>query len=370
MYKPAIPTMSLGHGAAGHSMSAKLKAAKEAGFAGVEVSQSAFASHPDAPLTGSSTQVFYACLESFSLTLEGATPRDKLREGARQAAQMCKELGLEVVVLQPILNYDGIKDPKEHAERVEEIVFRFEVRLAASRERGRTKWADVLSAILQLCKLLGTDMIQIPANFRLDDGVTGDEDKVVADLRELAVRPASPSFSEHSPPHSLSLSQDLGAKESPPIRFVYEAMCWSTTNYTWQQSWRVVQKVDRPNFGAVLDAFHIAGYEYANPTTPGGVRPDGAARLRASLDELVKTIPGDRVFYVQLVDAERIDPPLAPLGSKEGSASPYYVEGQQPYMSWSRNCRLFPYEEERGAYMPIEQVCKAFLDTGFKGWIR
>ncbi|KAL8283694.1 hypothetical protein RQP46_005489 [Phenoliferia psychrophenolica] len=265
------------------------------------------------------------CLESFSLTLPGETPRDKLREAARQTKALADGLGLTIFVLQPILNYDGIVDPKEHAERVEELVFRFE-----------------------LCKLLGTDMMQIPANFRLDEGVTGDDAKVVADIQEIA---------------------DLGALESPPIRLVYEAMLWSTTNYTWQQGWKIVQLVNRPNVGAVLDAFHIAGFEYADPTAPGGVRPDGAERLKKSLEELVKTVPGDRVFYIQLVDAERLEVPLAPLGAEEGSESPYYVKGQQPGMSWSRNCRLFPYETERGAYMPVEQVCKAFVETGFKGWV-
>ena len=120
----------------------------------------------------------------------------------------------------------------------------------------------------------------------------------------------------------------------------------------------------------MLDAFHIAGFEYADPTAPGCVRPDGKERLAKSLAELVKVIPGDRVFYIQLVDAERLDVPLAPLGSEEGSLSPYYIKGQQPGMSWSRNCRLFPCETERGAFMPVEQVCKAFIETGFKGWIR
>ncbi|KAM0756155.1 sugar phosphate isomerase [Meredithblackwellia eburnea MCA 4105] len=302
---PAIPTMSLGHGAAGHSMKTKLEAAAKAGFKGIEI--------------------FYACLDSFSLTVEGATPRDKLREAARQTRKMCDDLGLTVLVLQPLINYDGIVDPKEHSERVEDTVFRFE-----------------------LCKILGTDMIQIPSNFRLDDGVTGDVNKIVADIQEIA---------------------DLGLKESPPIRFVYEAMCWSTFNYTWQQGWDIVQKVDRPNVGAVLDAFHIGGWEFADPTVEGGERPDGATRVKKSLEELVKTVPGDRVFYIQLVDAERLDIPLAPLGSKEGSKSPYYLEGQQPRMSWSRNCRLFPYETERGAYMPIEEIFLAFKEIGFKGWV-
>lgn len=36
--------------------------------------------------------------------------------------------------------------------------------------------------------------MQISANFRLDDGVTGDEAKVVADLQELAVSKLSISI--------------------------------------------------------------------------------------------------------------------------------------------------------------------------------
>lgn len=142
-------------------------------------------------------------------------------------------------------------------------------------------------------------------------------------------------------------------------------MCWSTFNYTWQQGWEVVKAVDRPNFGVVLDAFHIAAYEYADPTVEGGVREDGEQRLARSLSELVTSIPANKIFYVQLVDAERLS---IPLGS--GSSSPYHVEGQQPYMSWSRNCRLFPYETDKGAYMPIERVAKAFVDMGFTGFIR
>lgn len=142
-------------------------------------------------------------------------------------------------------------------------------------------------------------------------------------------------------------------------------MCWSTFNYTWQQGWEIVQKVDRPNFGIVLDAFHIAGYEFADPTVEGGIREGGMERLKKSCKELVATIPGDRIFYIQLVDAEKVTQPI----TKEGG-SPYYQEGLQPRMCWSRNCRVYPYETDRGGYMPIEMVAKAFIDTGFQGWIR
>jgi 4-hydroxyphenylpyruvate dioxygenase len=142
-------------------------------------------------------------------------------------------------------------------------------------------------------------------------------------------------------------------------------MCWSTYAWRWQDSWRLVKAVDRPNFGLVLDAFHIAGWEFADPTIEGGIRPDGSSRLEESLKELVASVNGKRIFYVQLVDAEKQDLPIA-----KDTGNPYYNPGQQPRMSWSRNCRVFPYEEDRGAHMPIEQVCKAFLETGFSGWIR
>ena len=265
--------------------------------------------------------------------------RDRMRAAAKETGELARQNGLEVLVLQPILNYDGITDPKEHADRLDDVVFRFE-----------------------LCKLLGTDMMQIPANFRLDDGITGDEQRIVKDLQELAVSLADPcTLSLYT---EMLWSQDLGAKQTPPIRFVYEAMCWSTHNCTWQQGWKIVQLVDRENFGAVLDAFHIAGYEYADPTAEGSVRPDAKDRLDKSLKELTSAIPSEKIFYLQLADAERLDTPLV-----EGAGSPYFVKGQQPRMTWSRNCRLFPYEESRGAFMPIEQVCQAFVDTGFKGWV-
>ncbi|GAA5857021.1 hypothetical protein JCM8547_007920 [Rhodosporidiobolus lusitaniae] len=305
--KLALPTMALGQGSVGHRMPDKLKAARDADVAGIEV--------------------FYPCLQAFAEEFEGETEREKLRKAATETGRLAKELGLDMFVLQPLLNYDGIKDEQEHAKRIEDVKFRFE-----------------------LCKLLDCGMMQIPANFRLDDGVTGDEEKVVADLRELA---------------------DLGLQENPPIRFAYEAMCWSTYNYTWKHSWDIVRKVDRPNFGLVLDAFHICGYEFANPTFPSGTRIGGYTRLQLSLNDLVSSIPASSIFYLQLADAELLSPPLIPLGApspkKEEigkTVSRFHVDGQQPRMSWSRNCRLYPYEEDRGGYMPVQRAFKAFLETG------
>lgn len=69
-----------------------------------------------------------------------------------------------------------------------------------------------------------------------------------------------------------------------------------------------------------------------------------------------------KLFYVQLSDAERLDPPLSPN-------HPYYEATQKPNMQWSRNARLFPCEESRGGYLPVEAVATVLLkDMGFRGW--
>ncbi|KAJ8106727.1 hypothetical protein ONZ43_g6963 [Nemania bipapillata] len=39
-------------------------------------------------------------------------------------------------------------------------------------------------------------------------------------------------------------------------------------------------------------------------------------------------------------------------------------------MSWSRNCRLFYGEKDRGAYLPVAEISRAiFQGLGFEGWV-
>lgn len=157
----------------------------------------------------------------------------------------------------------------------------------------------------------------------------------------------------------------LGLEQNPPIRIAFEALCWGSHVYTWQHSWEVAKAVNRPNFGIVLDSFHIAGYEFADPGCEGSQRPDAQKRLDASLAELVKTVKPEKVFYIQLANAERADPPITP-----NSGSAFYNPDMPTRMAWSRHCRLYPYEDEQGAYMPIEQCAKAFKQIGFEGYMR
>lgn len=185
-------------------------------------------------------------------------------------------------------------------------------------------------------------------------------DVIVSDLQELADKGL-----EHA-------DKDLGLGN---IRFVYEALAWSNHVDTWEKSWDVVRRVDRPNFGICLDTFNIAGRVYADPAHPSGKRTPGADEdLEASIRRLRDAMPEirEKLFYVQIVDGERL---WLPLDEKH----PYYVPGQPARMSWSRNARLFAFEEDRGGYLPVLDLAKVILgreggddgndEGGFEGWV-
>jgi 4-hydroxyphenylpyruvate dioxygenase len=85
--------------------------------------------------------------------------------------------------------------------------------------------------------------------------------------------------------------------------------------------------------------------------------------LKKSMEKLKRTVDVKKVFYVQVVDAEKMRAPLI-----EGHA--FHTEGQPARMSWSRNARLFAFEE--GGYLPILEVLKAITEPeglGYQGWI-
>jgi 4-hydroxyphenylpyruvate dioxygenase len=164
----------------------------------------------------------------------------------------------------------------------------------------------------------------------------------VADLREVA---------------------DLGLQQNPPIRFVYESLAWGTRVDTWEACWDAVMRVDRANFGICLDTFNIAGRVYADPAHETGRTEHAEEAIAATIQRLKATIDVRKVFYVQVVDAERLAQPLL-----EGHE--FYNAEQPCRMSWSRNCRLFYGEHNRGAYLPAQAIAHAiFEDLGFEGWV-
>ncbi|KAH9908868.1 xylose isomerase-like TIM barrel [Xylariomycetidae sp. FL2044] len=295
----AITSMSLGRCFAGHSFTHKVDMARLYGYKGLEL--------------------FYEDLLDVAQQLPGGATQENELEAAHIIRELCQERDLAIVCLQPFAHFEGLLDREKHAKRLEELRFWF-----------------------QLARVLGTDIVQIPSNFLPASEVSDDFSLAVADLREVA---------------------DMGLAQQPPIRFVYEALCWGTRCDTWEKSWEAVQAVDRPNFGLCLDTFNIAGRIYADPASPSGRTPDCDQAVRESIARLVATVDVSKVFYVQVVDAERLAEPLV-----EGHE---FYDAEQPCrMSWSRNCRLFYGEKEHGAYLPVMEISRAiFQDLGFEGWV-
>jgi sugar phosphate isomerase/epimerase len=148
------------------------------------------------------------------------------------------------------------------------------------------------------------------------------------------------------------------AKEK--FRMAYENWCWSTHAPTWKDAWEVVKEIDRPNVGLCLDTFQTAGSEWADPTTPSGLiedvpRDELDTRFKASMEELSRSIPPTKIYLLQISDAYK---PAKPIERKE-------IGGLRPRGRWSHDFRPMPYD---GGYLPIEEVAKAVLKTGFRGY--
>jgi 4-hydroxyphenylpyruvate dioxygenase len=240
---------------------------------------------------------------------------------ARHIRALADSFSLEIMGFGPFTDCEGLLSPTEKAK----------------------KHAD-LRVWFEMARILGTDIIQIPSTFKTK-GFTGDLDVIVKDMQEIA---------------------DMGARENPPFRFAYENLCFATYNDTWEKAWAVVKGVDRPNFGLCLDTFNIAGRGWADPTREDGKIENADAIFAQSLRNMVKEIDVKKIFYVQVVDAERMRTPLV-----EGH--PFYNPDMKPRMCWSRNARLFMCEDDRGAYLPVIDVLKAICDDedglGYKGWV-
>lgn len=258
-------------------------------------------------------------LADFAGQLNHSSIAKKELQAAEIIQKMCEQRGLSILCLQPFSGYEGLLDRNEHMKRLEQLKFWF-----------------------QLAKNLKTDIVQIPSSFVHASQITEDKNLIISDLQEVA---------------------DMGLQNDPPIRFVYEALCWGTRIDHWEQSWEVVQAVNRHNFGLCLDTFNIAGRVYADPASPTGKTTNAEQEMKESLSRLLSTVDVRKVFYVEVVDAEKLEEPLI-----EGHR--IYNAEQPCRMSWSRNCRLFYGEKEYGAYLPIKEISQAiFQGLGYEGWV-
>jgi 4-hydroxyphenylpyruvate dioxygenase len=251
----------------------------------------------------------------------GSSFPSDLLEAAASVHELCSSFGLEIICLQPFMHYEGLLDRRRHDERVKEMKL----------------W-------MQLAHVLGTDIVQVPSSFLPSDQISSDTNLIVSDLRKIA---------------------DLGLQQMPIIRFAYESLCWGTHVDKWEMCWDIVQRVDRPNFGICLDSFNVLGRIYADPTSESGRTQNAEEEVQSSIRRLVDRIGPhkEKIFFIQIVDAERLDSPLMP-------GHPFYNAEQPARMSWSRNCRLFYGEDKYGAYLPVKDITKAILnEIGYDGWV-
>jgi 4-hydroxyphenylpyruvate dioxygenase len=170
MIKWSIATVSMGG-----TLEAKLMAAAKAGFRAVEMFEN-------------------------DLTFFDGTPRNVRR--------MAEDLGLEIVALQPLRDFEAMPEPQRKRN--------FE------RAARKLDLMDELGArLLCLCSNVAPEAIDDPA-------------RAAEDLAQLA-----------------------DAARGRGYRIGYEALAWGTHVRDWMQAWDIVRRADRPNLGVVLDSFHI-----------------------------------------------------------------------------------------------------------------
>ena len=109
---------------------------------------------------------------------------------------------------------------------------------------------------------LGAPLMLVCSN--TDNNIFDDEERAAAQLYELAER-----------------ARRRG------IRIGYEALAWGTHVNRFDKAWRIVQRANHANLGLIVDSFHTL------------VLHDDWSSLR--------DLPGERIFFVQLGDALRLD---------------------------------------------------------------
>lgn len=302
----SIATLSLGNWRH-HSLPTRLEAASKAGFKVIDLFDECWAeylqSHGQDPET-----------------LWEATPKNLAI--ARKLGQLVKDQGMRIACTQPLRKIEGIRDPAKRQASLELVAKRF-----------------------PFMRAFDTDLVFMCSSIDKEPSSTSDYKTVARDLAELG-RMAE-EFSK--------------ADQGPMLKIGYEGLSWAQRN-TWASSWEVVRAANRHNVGLIIDSFNLLAVEFADPYNSEGhgriysTLDESLDVLRMSLASLVATVPGDRIFFVQLGDAELVAPTFLHPKPED-----------PPLLPWSRSHRLYPLEVDRGGYMPVEMVAAAVLATGYKG---
>ena len=146
----------------------------------------------------------------------------------RQVRAMADDLGLEIIALQPLRDFEGMPEPM------------------------RAKNFDRAERKFDLMGELGTNLLSLCSS--VSEEASGDVDQSAADLAALADRAATRG-----------------------LRIGYEALAWGRHVHDWMQAWELVRRADRPNLGIVLDSFHACARK--NPIAPMAQIPAGRIAL-------------------------------------------------------------------------------------------
>ncbi|MFB9910123.1 bifunctional sugar phosphate isomerase/epimerase/4-hydroxyphenylpyruvate dioxygenase family protein [Rhizobium paknamense] len=144
---------------------------------------------------------------------------------------------------------------------------------------------------------LGTDLMLICSN--VSPVSLGGIDRAAADFQALG---------------------EMAAKHG--VRVGYEALAWGRHVNDHRDAWEVVRRADHRCVGLILDSFH---------TLSRKIDPNS-----------IRSIPGDKIFIVQLADAPLIDMDL---------------------LYWSRHFRNMPGEGD----LPVVDFMRAVAATGYDG---
>lgn len=161
----------------------------------------------------------------------------------------------------------------------------------------RAKAFDRAERKFDLMQELGTDLVLICSSCH--PAALGGIDRAAQDLHELGER---------------AKKRDL--------RVGFEALAWGRHVNDHRDAWEIVRRADHSNVGIILDSFHTL----ARKTDP----------------DTIRSIPGDKIFFVQLADAPQIDMDL---------------------LYWSRHFRNMPGEGD----LPVTPFMQAVMAAGYQG---
>ncbi|HBF29393.1 bifunctional sugar phosphate isomerase/epimerase/4-hydroxyphenylpyruvate dioxygenase family protein [Rhizobium sp.] len=161
----------------------------------------------------------------------------------------------------------------------------------------RSRVFDRIERKFDLMAELGTDLMLVCSN--VSPISLGGIDRAAADFTELGERATKRG-----------------------LRVGYEALAWGRHIHDHRDAWEIVRRANHPNIGLILDSFHTLS--------------------RKIEVNSIRSIPGDKIFIVQLADAPLIDMDL---------------------LYWSRHFRNMPGEGE----LPVVDFVRAVAATGYNG---